>query len=170
MTRALDERITGHQECIDDGKLRLSAARDTSETAHLSPMSPASRQIVNHLNWHTSLVCGHNGTSPPPTTGPEVLTKKTNQDFSSSTQTFTAFSSNAKDISKGGNEATEAHKIQDWGLSLALNYPSMLPLQTPGLANVLQSPFRQPVPFIDWSMALITKTNFSTRFPPSWTP
>lgn len=170
MTRAFDERITAHQECMADGKPSLSAMVNNSETAHLFPVSPAGQQIVNHLNRSASSVVNrHNGINPP-TTGPTVSSKNTDQEISSSSQTFTAFSSKERDIRKGLEPATQAQKIQDWGLSVALNYPLMLPLQTPGLANVLSSPFGQAGPLIDWSMALIAKTNFSKPFSSHWAP
>jgi len=168
MTRAFDERITAHQECMGDGKPCLSAVVDNSETAHLSPMSPARRQIVNHLNWSTSFFGGHSGVSPP-ATGLALSTKKIDPELPSASQTLTAFSSNARDLSKGF-EATQGQRIQDWGLSVALNYPLMLPLQAPGLANVSHAPFGQAVPLIDWSMALVAKTNFATPFSTPWAP
>ena len=169
MTRAaFDRRITAHQECMVDGKPCLSAAVDSTETARVLPTSPARRQIVNHLNWSASFLRGHNVINPP-TTGFAASTKKTGQELSPSSQIFTPFSSNARDFSKG-IEATQSQRTQDWGLSVALNYPPVVPVQTPGLLNVLPSSFGQSAPHIDWSMAVIAKTNFSTPFPSRWAP
>ena len=169
MTRAAyDRRMTAHKECMDDGKPCLSAALDSTETARALPTSPARRQIVNHLNWSASLLRGHNAINPP-TTGLATSTKKTAQELSPSSQIFTPFSSNARDFSKG-NEATQSQRTQDWGLSVAFNYPPVVPVQTSGLLNVLPSQCGQSTPLIDWSMAVIAKTNFSTPFPTRWAP
>lgn len=173
MTRVVDTRITGHEECIGEAKPCLSTSSDGSKT---TCFSPATRQIINHLNWNTSLQSGHRSGHPsPPLTSPTASTTKTEpaESVSSSWQSSGAFLSCVKheDVSKayeGSN--TQLHKRQQWGLSVALDYPSMFPLQTPGLSNVLHSPFGQAVPLIDWSMALITKTNLSTPFRAPWAP
>ena len=158
--RALNECITAHQECL--------AAMVSRDTAHGCQLSPARQQIVNHLNCSAASLSGHNAINPPTTT--LVPSKKnTNQELPSSGHIFAPLSSNAGDLSKG-IEATRSHTIQDWGLSVAVNYPLMLPAQTPGFANVLQAPFNQGSPRIDWSMALIAKTNFTTPFPTRWAP
>lgn len=165
MTRAVDERIPGHQECIPNSHLSLSAPVETSETAHVSPTSSTRRQTVNKINCLTALPGGHNGMNPPKT-GLTLSTMETDKQLCSSTQTFTAFPLNA-----GRSEACEmsqARKIRDWGLTVAFNCPSVLPLQRPGLENVLQTPLLQAGPLIDWSMSLITKTNYSVPFPLSW--
>ena len=62
------------------------------------------------------------------------------------------------------------YKGKDWRLSVALNYPIILPIQAPGLSNVLRSPLGDTVPLIDLSMALITKTNISAPFKAPWAP
>lgn len=163
MTRALDNRVS-HQECIAEGKPCLSTSADRSQTARLSP---ARRQIINHLNWNNSSQSSGLGcdASPP-------LTKPTKSDTDLSWQNSAAFLSCVKqNVSEGSDGSeTQPHKRQDWGVSVAFNYPSMLPLQAQGLANVFHSPFGQAVPLIDWSMALITKTNRSTPFRTSWAP
>lgn len=166
MTRAVEERITGHQ-CIPDGHLSLSAPVETAETAHVSPTSSTRRQIVNKINCLAALPGGHNGINPPKT-GLTLSTMETDKQLCSSTQTFTTLPLNA-----GRSEVCEmsqARKIRDWGLTVAFNYPSVLPLQRPGLGNVLQTPLIQAGPLIDWSMSLITKTNYSVPFPSSWSP
>lgn len=167
MTRAVDERILGHQECIPDSHLSLSAPVETAETAHVSPTSSTRRQIVNKINCLAALPGGHNGINPP-NTGLTLSTMETDKQLCSTTQTFTALPLNA-----GRSEVCEmsqARKIRDWGLTVAFNYPSVLPLQRPGLGNVLQTPLIQAGPLIDWSMSLITKTNYSVPFPSSWSP
>lgn len=140
----------------------------STDTAHGCQLSPARQQIVNHLNCSAASLSGHNAINPPTTT--LVPSKKnTDQELLSSGHIFAPLSSNARDLSKG-IEATRSHTMQDWGLSVAVNYPLMLPAQTPGFANVLQAPFNQGSPRIDWSMALIAKTNFTTPFPTRWAP
>lgn len=167
MTRAVDERIPGHQECIPDSHLSLSAPVETSETAHVSPTSSTRRQIVNKINWLTALPGRHNGINPP-NTGLTLSTMETDKQLSSSTQTLTAFPLNASRSEVCG--MSQARKTRDWGLTVALNYPSVLPLQSPVLGNVLQTSLLQAGPLIDWSMSLITKTNYSVPFPSSWSP
>lgn len=168
MTRAVDEHIPGHQECIPDSHLSLSAPVETAETAHVSPTSSTRRQIVNKINCLAALPGGHNGINPPKKTGLTLSTMETDKQLCSSTQTFTPLPLNA-----GRSEVCEmsqARKIRDWGLTVAFNCPSVLPLQRPGLGNVLQTPLIQAGPLIDWSMSLITKTNYSVPFPSSWSP
>ncbi|XP_078376484.1 uncharacterized protein LOC144659830 isoform X2 [Oculina patagonica] len=166
MTRAFDNRIKEHQECIAEGKPCLSASADRSETARLSPARP---QIINHLNWNNSTQSAPRSGDPSPPLTPST---KSDPEISSSWQSSAAFLSCVKQNVSEGCEGgkTQAHKRHDWGLSVALNYPSMFPLQTPGLSNVFHSPFGQAVPLIDWSMALITKTNISTPFRAPWAP
>lgn len=165
MTRASDSRITGHQECMADGKPCLSTSADKSQTARLSP---ARLQIINHFNWNNSSQSGYRSQPSSPLTSPT----KADPELSSSWQSSGGFLSCVKQDEgcEGKKTETEAHKRQKWGLSVALNYPSMFPLQTPDLSNVFQAPFRQAVPLIDWSMALITKTNISTPFRTPWAP
>ena len=158
MTRASDSRITGHQECMADGKPSLSTSADKSQTACLSP---ARLQIINHFNWNNSSQNGHHSQPSSPMTTP----RKVDPELSTYWQSSGGFLSGVKQ-----DKECEGTKRQEWGLSVALNCPSMFPLQTSGLSNVFQAPFRQAVPLIDWSMALITKTNISTPFRTPWAP
>ena len=152
-----------------EGKPCLSASAERSETARLTP---ARQQIINHLNWNNSLQSGHHCGPNPPLTTTTALTMKTESDLSASWRSSGAFLSCVKqDVNKRyERDQDQVHKGKDWGLSLAFNYPIMLPFQAPGLSNVLHSPLGQTVPLIDWSMALITKTNVSTPFRTPWAP
>lgn len=167
MTHALDNRITGHQECIAEGKPCLSTSSDErSQTARLSP---ARRQIINHLNWNNSSQSSpHSSDSSPPLTKP---TKSEPESLSSWQSSAACLSCAKQNVSEGcDGSKTMALERKDWGLSVAFNYPSMFPLQTPGLSNAFHSPLGQAVPLIDWSMALITKTNISAPFRAPWAP
>lgn len=164
MTHASDSHITGHEECIADGKPCLSPSADKLQTAC---SSPAKLQIINHFNWNNSTQRGQHSQPSSPLTSP------TNVDLepSSPWQSSGGFLAHLKQHEECKGKNSEAHNRQEWGMSVSLNCPSMLPLQTPGLSNVFQAPFRQAVPLIDWSMALITKTNISaTPLRTPWAP
>lgn len=160
MTHASDSRITAHQECIADGKPCLSTSADKSQTTRLSP---AKLQIINHFNWNNSTQSAQHSQPSSHVISPT----KADVEPSSSWQSSGGFLAHLKQDEGCEGKKTEAHKGQEWGMSLSLNCPSMFPLQTPGL---FQAPFRQAVPLIDWSMALITKTNISTPFRTPWAP
>jgi len=163
MTHASDSRVTENEECIADGKPCLSTSADSSQTARLSP---AKLQIINHFNWNNSTQSGQHSHPSSPLTSPT----KVDLEPSSSWQSSGGFLAHLKQQEGCQGKKTEAHNRQEWGMSVSLNCPSMFPLQTPGLSNVFQAPFRQAVPLIDWSMALITKTNISTPFRTPWAP
>ena len=159
----LDYCITGHEECIADDKPCLSHSAEKSQTARLSP---AKLQIINHFNWHNSTQSGQHSQSTPPLTSPT----KGDLEPSSLWQSSGGFLTHLKQHGGCEGKKHEAHNRQEWGMSVSLNCPSMFPLQTPGLSNAFQAPYRQAVPLIDWSMALITKTNISTPFRTPWAP
>jgi len=160
MTHASDSRITAHQECISDGKPCLSTSADKSQTTRLSP---ARLQIINHFNWSNSTQSAQHSQPSSPVTS---LTKA-HLEPSSSWQSSGGLLAHLKQDEGCEGKMTEVQKGQEWGMSLSLNCPTMFPLQTPGLFH---APFRQAVPLIDWSMALITKTNISTPFRTPWAP
>ena len=163
MTHASDSRTTGHAECIADGKPCLSPSADNSQTASLSP---AKLQTINHFNWNNSTQSGQHSQPSSPLTSPT----KVDLEPSSLWQSSGGVLAHLKQHEGCEGKKCDAHNGQKWGVSVSLNCPSMFPLQTPGLSNVFQAPFRQAVPLIDWSMALITKTNIATPYRTSWTP
>lgn len=168
-TRAIDERIPGRQECMAEGKPCLSASAEGSETAC---RTPARRQIINHLNWNTSLQSGYYCGPSPPSTTTIVPTLKTEPNLSAPWQSSSAIlSCDKQDVNNNfEKDQDQVYKGKDWRLSVALNYPIILPFQAPGLSNVRRSPSSETVPLIDWSMALITKTKISTPFKAPWVP
>lgn len=152
-----------------EGKPCLSALTEGSETAC---MSPARRQITNHLNWNTSLQSGYHCGPSPPSTTTIASALKTESNLSAPWQSSSAILSCVKqDVNDNfQKDQDQVYKGKDWRLSVALNYPIILPIQAPGLSNVLRSPLGDTVPLIDLSMALITKTNISTPFKAPWAP
>lgn len=163
VTHASDSCVTGHKECIADGKPCLSPSAEKSQTTRLSP---AKLQIINHFNWNNATQNGQHSQPSSPLTSPT----KVDLEPSSLWQSSGGFLAQLKQHEGCEGKKYEAHNRQEWGMSVSLNCPSMFPLQTPGLSNVFQAPFRQAVPLIDWSMALLTQTNISTPFRTPWTP
>ena len=167
MMHASESHVTGHEECIADSKPYLSPSADKLQTARLSP---AKLQIINHFNWNNSTQSGQH--SQPLSCSPLTSATKVDLEPLSPWQSSGGILAHLKQHEGCHEKKTEAHNRQEWGMSVSLNCPSMFPLQTPGLSNVFQAPFRQAVPLIDWSMALITKTSniSATPFRNPWTP
>ncbi|XP_067022765.1 class E basic helix-loop-helix protein 40-like isoform X1 [Acropora muricata] len=170
LTHAYDNGMTANQKRMAADNSGLSAAVDTTDNKIVNPVSQAKQQNVNDLNRSISSRADDEINRTASTiysaSRQNVILK---QDQLLTNQIVTQCLPMRKDFRKG-KEAICERKMPNRCLPVSFTAP---PLQsyahTSCIANSIP-PFLcgQYRPRIDWSMAVIAKTDISALFPTSW--
>lgn len=170
LTHAYDNGMTANQKRMAADNSGLSAAVDTTDNKIVNPVSQAKQQNVNDLNRSISSRAdgeiNRTASTIYSASRENVILK---QDQLLTNQIVTQCLPMRKDFRKG-KEAICERKMQNRCLPVSFAAP---PLQsyahTSCIANSIP-PFLcgQYRPRIDWSMAVIAKTDISALFPTSW--
>ena len=169
LTNACDNSMRANQERTAADNPGLSSAVDTTEKKLINPVSHAKQQNVNDLN-RSILSRADDEINRPTSTNYSASRKNVilKQDQSLTNQIVTQCLPIHTDFRKG-KEAICERKKQNICLPVSFTSP---PLQsyahTSCIANTVP-PFLcgQYGPRVDWSMAVIAKTNISAMFPTS---